>query len=290
MKAEAHSFIKDPEPVLRRAFDDEFETAPDEFDGLDEFLPDTWPEEKRPTAPPSSSQVAPPPMLALDFIDDEITLRSIGMRQVDEHEYQAWLARKRVTGVVSRQVQYLEGQRPGDDILHLYRSRQRRIVVSSLRQDGIACRSGVCPGDQLVSIDGKKDFEYRRVKEILDGLTGPVSLIFIGFCGKLQAEVLISHNRRLQCGVSDRTDICSVAKWLDPHRHAISTSLHDAVVFTINTASILMLTRMQESESDKANDHGYFMYELSKRDANRIVLNVMQRLDELRDDPDITSV
>jgi len=60
-------------------------------------------------------------------------------------------------------------------------------------------------GDRLVSIDGKKDFLGLQAKAIQEGLKTPVVLVFLGFVGKLEAEVRLRFAEKV-CGISSRQE------------------------------------------------------------------------------------
>jgi hypothetical protein len=111
----------------------------------------------------------------------------------------AWHERLKTTGVSGRLVMYKKGESPRDDLsLH---SRNGRILVSTVRMGGKACRAGVRPGDVLVSIDGRKEFTKICAEEVHASLKPPVLLVFIGFVGKLEAEVQLNHPKAA-CGLS----------------------------------------------------------------------------------------
>lgn len=80
-----------------------------------------------------------------------------------------------------------------EDVLGLSRTCHGRLMVTAVRGDGPAARAGVVAGDQLISMNGEKIWEYYPAKAVLSGLRGPATLIFLGFSGKLQAEVRVKQ-------------------------------------------------------------------------------------------------
>merc|ERR1711982_125498 len=97
-----------------------------------------------------------------------------------------WAARQRMTGAVGRLVRYAELDiSPKDDILGLRRTTRGRMMVTAVRENGKAARAGVGAGDELVSIDGRKDFSGHSGEVVHSALSAPVTLVFLGFVGKL---------------------------------------------------------------------------------------------------------
>mmetsp|Transcript_18637 Transcript_18637/g.51092 ORF Transcript_18637/g.51092 Transcript_18637/m.51092 type:complete len:471 (-) Transcript_18637:108-1520(-) len=127
------------------------------------------------------------------------TRASTRLEQEEEEEL-AWLERQKRTGASGRLVVYFEGDDPRNDFL-LRGGSGRRVVVSAVQEGGPAAKAGVKPGDVLASIDGKKDFRRKNVEEIQRGMVAPVTLIFMGFVGKLHAEVRLS-TKSSACGLS----------------------------------------------------------------------------------------
>mmetsp|Transcript_44779 Transcript_44779/g.103594 ORF Transcript_44779/g.103594 Transcript_44779/m.103594 type:complete len:314 (+) Transcript_44779:118-1059(+) len=111
-----------------------------------------------------------------------------------------WLARKQLTGVVARMVSYAPGEKPADDVLSLQRTPNGDLMVVSLCPDGPASMAGIVRGDKLVSINGQKTPAQAREDVILTGLRGPMTLVFLGFVGKIQAEVQVAQPDAPSCG------------------------------------------------------------------------------------------
>lgn len=114
-----------------------------------------------------------------------------------------WTERKKLTGVVAKLVTYTATM-PTDaesDVTGLQRDRWDRVFVTAVASGGPAEHSGVQIGDQLVSVAGRRDFTGIATPDLLRNLPSPVSLIFLGFAGKLQAEVRLSHPDAPSCGL-----------------------------------------------------------------------------------------
>mmetsp|Transcript_43090 Transcript_43090/g.99226 ORF Transcript_43090/g.99226 Transcript_43090/m.99226 type:complete len:514 (-) Transcript_43090:145-1686(-) len=116
---------------------------------------------------------------------------AVTVQSMDEET--EWDRRKRQTGVSARLVWYQPGDVPSDELV-LRGGKGGRIVVTAVSDTGKAAAAGVRPGDVLASIDGKRDFGGHSAETILTSLVLPVAIIFMGFIGKLQAEVRLNHN------------------------------------------------------------------------------------------------
>lgn len=183
--------------------------------------------------PPHSSKV--PPQCILAEADDE-ELGQLPLQALrDEQE---WLERKRLTGTVARLVRYKEGQRPADDIQGLCLTRQGRIMVTALALDGPAAKAGVTPGDQLASINGKQFTVTRPANAIIANVVAPVTLIFLGFAGKLQAEVRVRQPDQPRCGLPGGTDLS----------RGKAMTFAEAVVFEKKAASLFIVTEPPPQE------------------------------------------
>lgn len=121
-----------------------------------------------------------------------------------DEETDRWDQRQQRSGAVGRLVPYHEGQSPQEDIL-LRGGGRRHIILAGLRDGGQAARAGVKVGDRLVSIDGKKDLLGLQAKAVQEGLKAPVVLVFLGFVGKLEAEVRLRYVEQV-CGISSRQE------------------------------------------------------------------------------------
>jgi len=119
-----------------------------------------------------------------------------GGRDLVREEEDEWDKRQRTSGSVGRLVTYHEGEHPRDDVV-LRGGGQHHIVVAGVREGGPAARAGVKAGDRLASVNGRRNFEGLPADVVRGQIDAPAVLVFMGFVGKLQAEV------RLTCGEAD---------------------------------------------------------------------------------------
>lgn len=200
------------------------------------------------------------------------------------NEEDEWVARQRLTGAICRLVRYSEDAiTPKDDILNLRSTRRGRIMVTAVREKGIAAKAGVVAGDELVSIDGRKDFVGHPAHVVHASLRAPVTLVFLGFVGKLQAEVRVKRPPEPRLGLAVTNDILVPC---EPHRQQAAHSLCDAVVFQQGENPSLLITAgassqdtcrnnlTQERESQQAASKT-LMYELHREDARNLLVNAM---------------
>merc|ERR1712232_1523285 len=110
-------------------------------------------------------------------------------------------------------------------------------------------------GDELASINGKKEFINTPPSSILAGLQPPVSLVFLGFIGKVHAEVRMRPGPEMVCGMPLQTHVVSGA----------SVEFCEVVVFQQPTASLLLATSSQEQRGQEV------LYELQRDEARDIV-------------------
>lgn len=121
-------------------------------------------------------------------------------------EEEEWETRQRTSGTVGRLVMYQKGDHPKDDIVLRGGGGGRHIVVAGVRENGQASRTGVRAGDRLVSIDGRKEFLGLPADMVRERLEAPTVLVFLGFVGKLQAEVRLTTPSAI-CGISTRQEV-----------------------------------------------------------------------------------
>mmetsp|Transcript_35154 Transcript_35154/g.90332 ORF Transcript_35154/g.90332 Transcript_35154/m.90332 type:complete len:515 (-) Transcript_35154:66-1610(-) len=128
-------------------------------------------------------------------------------RNCEEPEEDEWEQRKQQTGAAGRLVIYDARDCPQQDMqLRGGGPNMRRIMVTTITEGGKAAQAGVKAGDVLVSIDGKKDFAGLTADEVHSSLGAPVMLVFMGFVGKLQAEVRLNYKQKT-CGLSSRHQV-----------------------------------------------------------------------------------
>jgi len=190
-------------------------------------------------------------------------------------------------------VRYSEAEiTPKDDILGLRCTRRGRIMVTAVRENGVAAKAGVVAGDELVSIDGRKEFVGHPAHVVHASLRAPVTLVFLGFVGKLQAEVRVKRPPEPKCGLAPGTDVIvnAIDKAPQPVRVA------DAVVFQQAGRSSLLITAgddsapqaglsrpvshdgVEMSEDIQPEEQGgskTVMYELQREDARNLIINAL---------------
>lgn len=188
------------------------------------------------------------------------------------NEEEEWLLRQRISGVICRMVKYVDGDSPAEDIVGLRCSRRGRIMVTAVREHGKAARAGVAAGDELKSIDGWKGFQDCPAHVIHRSLRAPATLIFVGFVGKLQAEVRVKQPVH-RCGIPSDRDIMTapVAGKACP-----SVRLCDEVVFKPRGSSLFIATKQTSSRrardaAPQEADEKHAMYELRSDEARFVV-------------------
>jgi len=155
-----------------------------------------------------------------------------------EPEEEEWDARQQQTGAAGRLVVYEAGDRPRND-LTLRGGGLRRIMVATVSDGGKAAQAGVKAGDVLVSVNGTKEFKGKSAEVVLASLQAPVMLVFMGFVGKLQAEVRLNHKPHT-CGLSSQQQVLF-------SRQDAPVQVMDEVVFQSTGASIFLTTRSAAS-------------------------------------------
>lgn len=109
-------------------------------------------------------------------------------------EEEEWNQRQRQTGSIGRLVEYTLGDDPRHDIL-FRGGKDSPLVVANVVDGGCAQAAGVRVGDRLVSINGQKQFLGLSADELKESdlLKPPALFVFLGFVGKLQAEVRLAN-------------------------------------------------------------------------------------------------
>lgn len=268
------------------------------------FVPDDDQEWMRPKKPPSVDSPGPAAVLNGPLLPAEENQQNLeGLN--DEEE---WLERKRVTGVIGRLVQYKKGEIPAKDIIGLRRTGQGRFMVTAVRGDGPAARAGVVAGDQLISVNGEKIWEYCPAKALLSGVKGPANLVFLGFSGKLQAEVRVKQPDEPRLGLPPQISVPNkvIAKtkreedrerkkrWAEQlqatgNSEVPTLQLKDTVVFEQSVSTSLLIateeankagTATQEagysSQADASASQNTGVYELLQQDAREILFRALK--------------
>lgn len=158
-------------------------------------------------------------------------------------EEEEWEQRQRQTGAAGRMVVYAVGERPQDDF-HLRGGDGRRLMVASAKRGGLADQAGVKSGDVLVSIDGKKDFTNMSALAVQRSLRAPVTLVFMGFVGKLQAEVRL-NNKELSCGLPSQDQVAV-------GRPGAPVQVLDEIVFQPTNATLFLAVQPEPVPSERS--------------------------------------
>eukprot|EP00419_Tripos_fusus_P004493 CAMPEP_0172690700 /NCGR_PEP_ID=MMETSP1074-20121228/24043_1 /TAXON_ID=2916 /ORGANISM="Ceratium fusus, Strain PA161109" /LENGTH=408 /DNA_ID=CAMNT_0013510681 /DNA_START=59 /DNA_END=1282 /DNA_ORIENTATION=- len=169
-----------------------------------------------------------------------------------DEETERWDQRQQHSGAVGRLVIYHAGQSPKEDIF-LRGGGRHHIILAGLHDGGTAARAGVKVGDRLVSVDGKKDLLGLHAEAVQDELEAPVVLVFLGFVGKLEAEVRLRF-REQAFGMSSRRE----AVW---GTHGAPLQVCEERVFNVGEAPLLLavmpswqsMQHMQESDEEDSN-------------------------------------
>lgn len=209
-----------------------------------------------------------------------------GSRDLLDEEEQEWEERQRKSGTVGRLAVYPVGEDPREDIV-LRGGGRRHIVVTRVHDGGQAAKVGVRAGDRLVSIDGKKDFMGHSADEVSEQLKAPTILVFLGFVGKLKAEVRLTCSDHV-CGMPARHEVARGS-----YNHPIT--LCDEKVFNAGIASLFLTVASSAQGSiangDEAEEDAmrrtysallpwqHPMFELQHHEARSLVKRAMKRLE-----------
>jgi len=203
-------------------------------------------------------------------------------RDIFDVEEEEWDQRQQKSGTVGRLVVYREGESPRDDIV-LRGGGRRHIVVAGVREGGQAARVGARAGDRLVSINGSKDFLGLPVDVVRERLEAPAVLVFLGFVGKLQAEVRLTATDHVSCGIPTRREAVRGSD-------AAPLSLCQEQIFDAGVASIFLVSGPPEEVTKEANPSSgngaasarkLPMFELQRFEAQRLVRRALRRHEAL---------
>mmetsp|Transcript_68077 Transcript_68077/g.221662 ORF Transcript_68077/g.221662 Transcript_68077/m.221662 type:complete len:558 (+) Transcript_68077:152-1825(+) len=155
-----------------------------------------------------------------------------------EPEDEEWDTRQKQTGAAGRLVVYDSGDIPSRDFL-LRGGGTRRIMVTAVTEGGKAALSGVKAGDILVSINGSKEFSGKSADDVHASIRAPVMLVFMGFVGKLQAEVRLNYKQK-SCGMASQHEVIYGCR-------DAPVQVMDEVVFQPTNATLLLATMSSSS-------------------------------------------
>lgn len=211
---------------------------------------------------------------------------SRGRKDLVDEEEAEWDHRQQKSGTVGRLVVYNKGDVPKDDIV-LRGGGCRHIVVAGIREGGQAAKRGVRAGDRLVSIDGRKDFFGLAADSVREGLRAPTVLVFLGFVGKLQAEVRLTNADHM-CGVPARREVL---------RGSFDAPLKvcEEHVFNMGLASLFLTVSDREDmvdskisrQDDELTKNSQALFELQRSEALGLVRRAMRRLEVEKEDANL---
>lgn len=188
-----------------------------------------------------------------------------------EEEEQEWEMRQRRSGTVGRLVTYGKTDRPGEDVV-LRGGGRRHVVVAGVRESGQASRAGVKAGDRLVSINGQKDFRGLSADTVRDNLAAPCVLVFLGFVGKLQAEVRLTAPDEI-CGFGSKTSVLCTSKKDAP------VQLCEERVFNVGIASLFLTSAAERAASRQMAQDQQPLFELRRKEASGLLRSVLSRVE-----------
>lgn len=207
-------------------------------------------------------------------------------RDLVEEEEEEWEMRQRKSGTVGRLVVYNKGERPKEDIV-LRGGGRRHVVVAGVREGGQAARTGVRAGDRLVSIDGRKDFLGLPADAVRERLCAPTVLVFLGFVGKLQAEVRLTNADHI-CGISARREVLRGS-------FDAPVTLCEERIFNVGLASLFLTVTDRPDEAEEAarpetaasvdwtssttSPSNKPLFELQRSEAHGLVKRALRRLE-----------
>lgn len=218
-------------------------------------------------------------------------------RDFFDEEEEEWNQRQKKSGTVGRLVSYHAGDTPQEDVV-LRGGGRHHIIVAGIRESGQAARVGVRAGDRLVSINGKKDFLGQSADYVRERLEAPIVLVFLGFVGKLQAEVRLTCADHV-CGISSRHEAVRGSS-------DAPVQLCEERVFNAGIASLFLTVhdRHEDPDDERSGDNptspasSQPMFELQHREAHGLVKRALRRL-EVKEmiskaaagegDPDVTT-
>jgi len=194
-----------------------------------------------------------------------------GQDDQGDQEEKEWETRQQRNGIVGRLVIYPPTDNPQED-LKLRGGAGRHIVVAAVKDNGRAAMAGVRVGDRLVSIDGKKDCLRLPAGIVHQSLQTMTKLVFVGFVGKLHAEVRISCSNDM-CGLGSRHDVIK-----DPKNRPCQ--LAEEKVFLPGLASLFLAVHKpgQDLDVETLSDEAPSMFELQHREAMALVSRALRRL------------
>lgn len=178
----------------------------------------------------------------------------------DEKVEEQWFERHEKNGSIAKMAVYGDSDLPQRDVL-LRGGAGKAVIVAAVRSGGVAHRSGVLPGDRLVSIDGDKGLLVLSAVELRERLQAPTQLIFLGFVGQSHAEVQLAASPR-GCGLDSAETLLRGQK--------APFNLCEERVFDTGVASIFFST------GEKPEREATPIFELRHSEARKVVKGALR--------------
>jgi len=128
-----------------------------------------------------------------------------GFSPAPNEDSDPWEERRQRTGACARLVRYQPGDQPRRDV-SFSGGDGKRIQVTWMRAQGRTHLAGVKLGDTLASIDGWRVPKEEDAESVYNRVNAPCILIFLGFIGKMNAEVRLT-TQLPKLGLSLREDL-----------------------------------------------------------------------------------
>mmetsp|Transcript_71600 Transcript_71600/g.142078 ORF Transcript_71600/g.142078 Transcript_71600/m.142078 type:complete len:563 (+) Transcript_71600:109-1797(+) len=208
-----------------------------------------------------------------------------GGRDLVAEEEDEWDKRQRTSGSVGRLVTYHEGEHPRDDVV-LRGGGQHHIVVAGVREGGPAARAGVKAGDRLASVNGRRHFEGLPADVVRGQIDAPAVLVFMGFVGKLQAEVRLTCGDT-ECGLLSSGQILAqgnTSRFVEERTYSRSagmSSLFLSVGRDAGGESEAESIDCDARESSSPQDGEFHMFEMRRSEAAGMVRRAMMALNPM---------
>lgn len=213
-------------------------------------------------------------------IDNEGQQCILTNNQPDISASDKWVAERKRRGTTGRLITYENGEHPVDDFA-ICGGDCNPVVVSNIIVGGKAFFAGVKVGDLLASIDGERDFFMESASCITKRLSPPVTLVFMGFAGDLEAEVRLRCHRP-SCGILSLDRVM-----LRPDEVHSTVQVKDEVIFQPTTAALLLTTTAEDPPAPKTGRFGLgrigqpsnnLVYEIDNDEARVLVRHAVLRL------------
>mmetsp|Transcript_79067 Transcript_79067/g.206234 ORF Transcript_79067/g.206234 Transcript_79067/m.206234 type:complete len:574 (+) Transcript_79067:127-1848(+) len=191
--------------------------------------------------------------------------------QLDPEE-EEWDTRQQQTGAAGRLVVYDVGDRPREDLTLRGGGAHHRIMVAAVTDGGKAAAAGVKAGDVLVSINGFKEFKGQSADAVHVTLRAPLTLVFLGFVGKLQAEVRLTNADHV-CGISYRREVLRGS-------FEAPVQVCEESIFNAGLASLFLTVSHPAGDAASNRDAAHQpLFELQNNEAKGLIRRALRRVE-----------